>query len=102
MRVWMWLLAAAIALGAGPLHGAAGGVRPPNIVLIFADDLGYADIGPYGAEGYATPALDRLAREGTRFTDFYVGQPVCSASRAALLTGCYPNRIGILGALGPQ
>jgi arylsulfatase A len=76
--------------------------RPPNIVLIFMDDLGYADIGPFGAKGYATPNLDRLAREGRIFTDFYVSQAVCSASRAALLTGCYNNRIGILGALGPR
>ena len=54
-----------------------------------------------GATGFATPNLDRLAGEGTRFTHFYVAQPVCSASRAALLTGCYPNRLGIAGALGP-
>ncbi len=74
----------------------------PNIVLIFADDQGYADLGCYGAKGFETPNLDRLAAEGTRFTDFYVAQPVCSASRAALLTGCYSNRVGILGALGPK
>jgi arylsulfatase A len=74
--------------------------RPPNIVLIYCDDLGYADIGPYGSRT-PTPNLHRLAREGIRFTDFYVAQPVCSASRAALLTGCYPNRVGILGALNP-
>lgn len=73
----------------------------PNIVLILADDLGYGDLGCYGATGYATPNLDRLAAEGVRFTDFYAAQAVCSASRAALLTGCYPNRVGILGALGP-
>lgn len=73
----------------------------PNIVLIFADDLGYGDIAPYGAD-YKTPHLDRLAREGRRFTSFYVAQPVCSASRASLLTGCYPNRVGIQGALGPK
>jgi arylsulfatase A-like enzyme len=70
-------------------------------VIIFADDLGYGDLGCYGARGYRTPNLDRLAAQGTRFTSFYVAQAVCSASRAALLTGCYPNRIGILGALGP-
>lgn len=74
----------------------------PNIVLIFADDQGYADLGCYGAEGFETPNIDRLAAEGARFTDFYVAQPVCSASRAALLTGCYSNRVGILGALGPK
>jgi arylsulfatase A-like enzyme len=76
--------------------------RPPNVVIIFADDLGYGDVGAYGARNYKTPNIDRLASEGMRFTDFYVSQPVCSASRAALLTGCYSNRIGIHGALGPK
>jgi arylsulfatase A-like enzyme len=76
--------------------------RPPNVVIIFADDLGYADPGCFGARDYRTPHLDRLAREGMRFTSFYAAQAVCSASRAALLTGCFPNRIGILGALGPR
>ncbi|MEX2114696.1 MAG: sulfatase [Pirellulales bacterium] len=74
----------------------------PNVVVIFCDDLGYGDIGAFGAKGYATPNLDRLAADGIRFTRFYVAQAVCSASRAALLTGCYPNRVGIRGALGPQ
>jgi len=73
--------------------------RPPNFVIIYADDLGYADIGSFGANGYKTPNLDRMVREGARLTDFYVAQAVCSASRAALLTGCYPNRVGIQGAL---
>jgi len=71
------------------------------VVIILCDDMGWGDLGIQGARGYRTPALDRLARQGTRFTGFYVAQPVCSASRAALLTGCYPNRIGIHGALGP-
>src|SRR5438552_18878014 len=75
--------------------------RLPNIVIIFIDDQGYADIGPFGAKGYTTPNLDRMAAEGCKFTNFHVPQPVCSASRAGLLTGCYPNRIGIHGALGP-
>ena len=78
------------------------GKRPPNIVIIFTDDQGYADVGVFGAEGFETPNLDQMAAEGTKFTDFYVTQPVCSASRAGLLTGCYPNRIGILGALNPN
>lgn len=73
----------------------------PNVVLVLADDLGYADVGVYGAQGFATPNIDRLAREGIRFTDFHVAQGVCSASRAALMTGCYPNRVGITGALEP-
>ena len=75
---------------------------PPNIVIIFMDDMGYADIGPFGAKAYPTPHLDRMAKEGRKFTDFYVTQAVCSASRAGLLTGCYNVRIGILGALGPK
>jgi arylsulfatase A-like enzyme len=75
---------------------------PPNIVIIFTDDQGYGDLGSYGATGFATPHLDQLAREGMRFTHHYSAQPVCSASRAGLLTGCYPNRIGISGALFPH
>jgi arylsulfatase A len=86
-----------------PTQGQRGEPRPerPNLVLIFIDDLGYADIGPFGATRYATPNLDRLAAEGRRFTDFQVSSAVCSASRAALMTGCYHRRIGIAGALGP-
>jgi arylsulfatase A-like enzyme len=76
--------------------------RPPNVVIVFADDLGYGDIGCFGNKSIRTPNIDRLATEGVRFTDFYVAQAVCSASRTALLTGCYPNRVGILGALGPN
>jgi arylsulfatase A-like enzyme len=75
--------------------------RPPNFVIVLADDLGYGDLGCYGAGEGRSPNLDRMAKEGMRLTDFHVAQPVCSASRAALLTGCYPNRVGILGALGP-
>jgi arylsulfatase A-like enzyme len=66
------------------------------------DDMGYADIGPFGAEGYETPHLNRMADEGRVFTDFYVTQAVCSASRAGLITGCYNVRVGIRGALGPK
>ena len=75
--------------------------RAPNIVLIFTDDQGYRDVGVYGAPDFKTPNLDEMAAEGVRFTQFYVAQPVCSASRAALLTGCYPSRVGIQGALMP-
>jgi arylsulfatase A-like enzyme len=85
-------------------HSAASfaqAANRPNVVLILADDQGYADLGVYGADGFATPNIDRLAREGIRFTDFHVAQGVCSASRAALMTGCYPNRVGITGALEP-
>lgn len=75
--------------------------RPPNFVIVFADDLGYADVGCFGGKELSTPNLDRMAAEGRKLTSFYVAQAVCSASRTALLTGCYPNRVGILGALGP-
>lgn len=91
-------LTLALAVLAPPFISAAD--RPPNVVVIFCDDMGYADIGPFGAE-VGTPNLDRMAAEGRVFTDFYAAQAVCSASRAALMTGCYPNRVGILGALGP-
>ena len=81
--------------------------RPPNIVIFYADDLGYADVGCFRAEedgpaGYATPEIDRLARSGRRFTDFLVSSAVCSASRAALLTGALHARLGIHGAYGPE
>ncbi len=81
---------------------AAAAARLPNIVIIYIDDMGYADIGPFGAKGYTTPNLDRMAAEGMKFTSFYSAQAVCSASRAALMTGCYSNRVGIAGALGPR
>src|SRR5690242_10331729 len=73
----------------------------PNVIVIFCDDMGYGDIHPFGSAN-PTPNLDRMASEGMKFTDFYVGQPICTASRAALMTGCYPNRVGLLGAIGPS
>ena len=83
---------------AGPPPAAA----TPNVIVVYTDDQGWGDIGVQGAQGFATPNLDRLAAEGVRFSDFYVSQPVCSASRASLLTGCYADRIGIHNALGPN
>ena len=74
----------------------------PNILVIMTDDMGYADIGPFGGDATLTPNLNQLAKDGRRFTDFYVSQAVCSASRASLMTGCYNVRIGIQGALGPK
>ncbi len=73
--------------------------RQPNVVLILADDLGYADLGCFGSKTIRTPHLDRLAAEGVKATSFYVAQAVCSASRASLMTGCYANRVGMQGAL---
>ena len=91
----------AISLAVIPHAVNAAASSPPNVIIIFCDDLGYADIGPFGCTRYATPHLDRLAREGRRFTNFHVSEAVCSASRASLLTGCYNNRIGIFNALNP-
>lgn len=73
----------------------------PNIILINLDDVGYGDFSYNGAYGYTTPNIDRLAAEGMRFTHFLACQPISGASRAGLLTGCYPNRIGFAGAPGP-
>ena len=73
-----------------------------NIVLINLDDVGYGDFSFNGAYGYTTPNIDKMAAEGIRFTHFLVGQPISGASRAGLLTGCYPNRIGFSGAPGPD
>ena len=75
---------------------------PPNVVVFFTDDQGWGDLGCQGSTEIPTPSIDRLAEEGVRFTDFYTAQPVCSASRSSLLTGCYANRIGISGALAPS
>jgi arylsulfatase len=85
----------------GGNQSCVGSGRGPNIVLIFTDDQGYGDVGVYGANGFATPHLDRLASEGMQFRSFYASQAVCSASRASLLTGCYAERVSIRGALGP-
>jgi arylsulfatase len=95
------LLAFLAAIFAAASLSAAAPANRPNVVIIFIDDMGYADIGPFGATAYKTPNLDQMAREGRKFTNFHVSQPVCSASRCALLTGCYNNRLGIHGALGP-
>lgn len=98
---WLFIAIAAI-LSCGvssaqdPEHTAS---RPPNIILILADDLGYGDLGCYGNTSIATPHLDRMAAEGLRFTSFYAASSVCSASRAALLTGCYPQRVSIPGVI---
>lgn len=83
-------------------HPKHPGQQPPNIVLIHLDDMGYGDLTATGATGYRTPNIDRLCAEGMRFTNYYSAQAVSSASRAGLLTGCYPNRIGFAGALGPK
>src|SRR5690349_24477694 len=76
--------------------------RPPNIVLILADDLGWGDLGSYGQKNWKTPHLDRMAAEGARLTSFYSPAAVCAPSRAALLTGRYPFRSGVTSNPAPD
>ena len=84
-----------------PLCSEASATGKPNIVFILADDLGYADLSCYGAKEIKTPNLDRMASEGVRFTDFYAPAGVCTPSRASLMTGCYPKRVGLHVAVLP-
>ena len=77
-----------------PLANASDQARP-NVVFIFIDDQGYYDLGCYGATEIETPRIDAMAKEGIRFTDYYAAAPICSPSRAGLLTGCYPRRVGM-------
>jgi arylsulfatase A len=74
----------------------------PNLILIFVDDMGVGDLSCYGQKSYRTPNIDRMASEGVRFTDFYVASPACTPSRAALLTGCYPMRVGLPQVINPD
>ena len=100
-----FLRAAGLCAAAGATASCASlelGQRPPNIVVIFLDDSGFADFRPFGAPAYDTPNVRQLAAEGCRFTNFHVPQAICSASRGALLTGCYPERTGLVGAHGPR
>jgi len=99
------LAGGAAALAAhGLADGAEGGQtqRPPNFIVIFTDDQGYQDLGCFGSPNIETPCIDRMAAEGTRFTDFHVAASVCTPSRAALLTGCYPQRVSLPGVLFPR
>ena len=85
-----------------PLSYAGIAANYTNFVIINLDDVGYGDFSCNGAYGYVTPNIDRMAAEGVQFSHFLVGQPISGASRAGLLTGCYPNRIGFAGAPGPN
>ncbi len=76
--------------------------RKPNFVIILTDDQGYEDVGCFGSPDIETPNLDRMAAEGMRFTDFYSAAPSCTPSRAALITGCYPQRVSLPNVLGPS
>ena len=88
-------------LCASTMLASVGRGERPNIIMFLIDDQNPSSIAAFGGNTY-TPNIDRMAKEGRKFTDFYVTQAVCSASRAGLLTGCYNNRIGIVGALGPK
>lgn len=81
---------------------AASGTAPPNIIIIVADDLGYGDLGSYGGQSIKTPHIDSLANDGIRFTDFHASDSVCTPSRAGLLTGRYPARMGLDVPLMPE
>ncbi len=87
----IWLCAPAIATA----QTSGSAEDPPNFVVIFCDDLGYGDLGCYGSTRNRTPRIDRMAEEGIRCTDFYSSSPVCTPSRASLMTGCYPRRVGM-------
>lgn len=90
--------ATAAGMCAGSMAGAAA---TPNFVIILLDDSGWLDFKPFGHPAYNTPNVERLASEGCRFNNFYVAQAICSASRSALLSGCYPSRTKVFGAHGP-
>ena len=93
-----WLLGSLLSVGMVPTFAA----DYANIILVNLDDVGFGDFSCNGAYGYKTPQIDLLAAQGVRFTHFLAAQPISGASRAGLLTGCYPNRIGFSGAPGPD
>ncbi|MFH5802826.1 sulfatase [Alienimonas sp. DA493] len=96
------LLLVCLGLPHAPAAAADRAAAPPNVVIVFLDDQGYGDLSCYGSETAQTPRIDSLAADGMKFTSFYSAYCVCSASRAALLTGCYPPRISMPGVLGPN
>ncbi|MHC4880084.1 MAG: sulfatase family protein [Planctomycetota bacterium] len=91
----IWLFAVVFLLSAGVHAARVSAAERPNIVLILVDDQGYYDLGCYGATEFQTPRIDALAADGVRLTDYYAAAPICSPSRAGLLTGCYPRRVGL-------
>ncbi|MHB1307621.1 MAG: sulfatase family protein [Limisphaerales bacterium] len=101
LPVLLTLLLAGLLQAASPRSSEVATPRPPNVVVIFLDDSGWGDFHPFGNPPYPTPHVQRLADEGCRFDNFHVPQAVCSASRAALLSGCYPERTQVFGAHGP-
>jgi arylsulfatase A len=102
IRIIFFTLLLSLFAACSSLSEAPTDPRPPNVVLIFADDLGYGDLSCYGHPTIQTPRLDRLASEGIKLTSFYTAAAVCTPSRAGLLTGRYPLRVGLPGNLGPD
>ena len=96
------LVSGTFGLAARKKRKSASKTKKPNVIIIFTDDQGYQDLGCFGAPKIKTPNIDRMAKAGKKFTDFYVASSVCSASRAALLTGCYPKRVGVSGVYFPN
>ncbi len=100
MRLLCCILAVFLLSPLGALHATEAPAAKPNIVLIFIDDMGYGDIEPFGSKKNRTPNLNRMAKEGMKLTSFYAA-PVCSVSRAQVMTGCYGQRVSIPGVFGP-
>ena len=101
MKKMLFLQAIVISLLFSSCNSVSSDNLPPNVIIVFIDDEGYGDVGCFGATEFETPNLDQMAGQGMRFTNFYSGCAVCSPSRAALLTGCYPPRVGITKVLFP-
>src|SRR5271163_2654214 len=103
LKSWPARFAAGLVLSAALLARearSANAPEKPNFIFILADDMGYGDIGPFGSTKNRTPNLDRMAREGMKLTSFYAA-PVCTPSRAQILTGCYAKRVSLPNVLGP-
>lgn len=99
-KVWFGIALGLVA-SVGMCPTATAAAAKPNVVIFFLDDSGWSDFRPFGNPPFPTPAFERMAKEGTRFTQFYVPQAICSASRASLMTGCYPGRVKVFGAIAP-
>jgi arylsulfatase A-like enzyme len=99
MTVWVWTVGVLLGLLTGDFWGAMAAEARPNVVVILADDLGRADYSAFGTKEIRTPNIDRIGAEGMTFRNFYANSCVCSPTRAALLTGCYPDRVGVPGVI---
>ncbi len=103
LKIHLFTLVVLMLLSGNELFAQILKTSKPNVIIIYTDDLGYGDLSCYGNPTIKTPMLDKMAFEGIKFTQFYVAAPVCTPSRAALLTGCYPKRVGLhKGVLFPQ